>query len=296
MKRIALLGPGTFSEESTQHVFGTDAFQYVTFKSIEDVFRAVVDGDSDYSVIPIENTIEGTVRNHLDYLVHEIELPILAEWVYPIRMNLLGLPAGGVTTDDPAKPFAHIRKVLTHHAAPAQCSHFLKERLPHAEVELVGSTAEGARLVKEAGDPTVAAISPLAPAKLYGLDLLAADIQDHDDNMTRFILIGREQLELSRPSQPKTTILVTLAENFPGALHQVLAAFAWRRINLTRIESRPTKKKLGSYYFYIEVEGTIESVLIPAALEEIRATGCQVRLLGCYPSYAYEAATQHSEV
>lgn len=103
MKRIALLGPGTFSEESTQHVFGTDAFQYVTFKSIEDVFRAVVDGDSDYSVIPIENTIEGTVRNHLDYLVHEIELPILAEWVYPIRMNLLGLPAGGVTTDDPAQ-------------------------------------------------------------------------------------------------------------------------------------------------------------------------------------------------
>jgi prephenate dehydratase len=296
MKRIALLGPGTFSEESTQHVFGTETFQYVPFKSIEDVFRAVVDGDADYSVVPIENTIEGTVRNHLDYLVHEIELPILAEWVYPIRMNLLGLPAAGGVSDDPEKPFGHIRKVMTHHAAPAQCSHFIKRQLPQAEIELVGSTAEGARLVKEAGDLAVAAISPLAPAKLYGLDVLAPDIQDHDDNMTRFILIGREPLQLSRASQPKTTILVTLAENFPGALHQVLAAFAWRRINLTRIESRPTKKKLGSYYFYIEVEGTIESVLIPAALEEIRATGCQVRLLGSYPSYSYDSVTQHSEV
>jgi prephenate dehydratase len=296
MKRIALLGPGTFSEESTQHVLGTEAFQYVPFKSIEDVFRAVVNGDTDYSVIPIENTLEGSVRYHLDYLVHEIELPIRAEWVYPIRMNLLGIPGAGGLSADPEKPFGHIRKVLTHHVVPAQCSDFIKRELAHAEIELVGSTAEGARLVKEAGDPAVAAISPLASAALYGLDVIAPDIQDHDDNMTRFLLIGREPLQLSRPSQPKTTILVTLAEDFPGALHQVLAAFAWRRINLSRIESRPTKKKLGSYYFYIEVEGTIESVLIPAALEEIRATGCQVRLLGSYPSYAYEPVTHHSEV
>jgi prephenate dehydratase len=302
MKRIATLGPATFSEESVQHYFGTERYTYLPCKGIDDVFRLTVDGSADYGVIPIENTLEGTVRNHLDTIVHEVDLPIQAEWLYPIRMNLLGLPqpaagAGGSSGDAGAeRSYAHIRKVLTHHAAPAQCSVFLRERLSHAEVDIVASTAEGARLVKEGGDPTVAAISPLAPAKLYGLEVLERDIQDHDDNVTRFILIGREQIELERPSQPKTTILVTLAENYPGALHQVLSAFAWRRLNLTRIESRPTKKKLGSYYFYIEVEGSIDSVLIPAALEEIRATGCQVRLLGSYPSYTFDKAAQITEV
>lgn len=293
MKRIATLGPATFSEESVQHYFGTDQFAYMPCKGIEDVFRMTVDGDADYGVIPIENTLEGTVRNHLDTIVHEVDLPIQAEWLYPIRMNLLGFASAPA---DPDRPYAHIRKVLTHHAAPAQCSVFLKTRLAHADIEIVDSTAEGARLAKQSGDPAIAAISPLAPAKLYGLSVLAPDVQDHDDNVTRFILIGREPVQLSRPSLPKTTMLVTLAENFPGALHQVLAAFAWRRINLTRIESRPTKKKLGSYYFYIEVEGSLDSVLIPAAIEEIRAMGCQVRLLGSYPSYAYDMAGQQSEV
>jgi prephenate dehydratase len=297
MKRIATLGPATFSEESVQHYFGTELFSYLPCKGIDDVFRMTVNGDADYGVIPIENTLEGTVRNHLDTIVHEVDLPIQAEWLYPIRMNLLGFaPPAGPEPADPARPYAHIRKVLTHHAVPAQCGLFLKSQLAHADIELVDSTAEGARLVKQAGDPALAAIAPLAPAKLYGLSVLAPDVQDHDDNVTRFILIGREPVQLSRPSKPKTTMLVTLAEDFPGALHQVLATFAWRRINLTRIESRPTKKKLGSYYFYIEVEGSLDSVLIPAAIEEIRAMGCQVRLLGSYPSYTYEPANEQSEV
>ncbi|WP_331436758.1 prephenate dehydratase domain-containing protein [Gordoniibacillus kamchatkensis] len=222
MKRIATLGPATFSEESVQHYFGTEQFAYLPCRAIDDVFRMTVDGEADYGVIPIENTLEGTVRHHLDTIVHEVDLPIQAEWLYPIRMNLLGFapPAGSAATS-PGRPYAHIRKVLTHHAAPAQCSLFLKKELAHADIEIVDSTAEGARLVKQSGDPTIAAISPLAPAKLYGLNVLAPDVQDHDDNVTRFILIGREKIELNRPSLPKTTMLVTLAENFPGALNQV---------------------------------------------------------------------------
>ncbi|MFC0212574.1 prephenate dehydratase [Paenibacillus chartarius] len=300
MKRIATLGPATFSEESVQYYFGTEQYEYLPFKGIDEVFGATVNGTADYGVIPIENTLEGSVRNHLDTIVHEVDLPIQAEWLYPIRMNLLGLTASSAEESgaggDPDRPYAGIRKVLTHHAAPAQCSVFLKTHLPHAQVDIVSSTAEGARLVREYGDPSIAAISPLAPAKLYGLNVLAPDIQDHDANVTRFIMIGREPIALTnREGLPKTTILVQLAEDFPGALHQVLAAFAWRRINLTRIESRPTRKKLGSYYFYIEVEGSLDSVLIPAALEEIRAIGCQVRLLGSYSSYTFEASTVRSK-
>jgi prephenate dehydratase len=298
MKRIALLGPpGTFSEESARHFLGTNAFEYATYKLIGDVFMATLSGETDYSFIPIENTIEGSVTLHLDYLVHEVDLPIQAEWVYPIRMNLIGLPSAAPAGDG-ANPFAHIKKVLSHQVVPSQCSQFMKTYLSHAEFEQVSSTAEGARLVKELGDPAFASIGPAASAELYGLNILAESIQNHQDNVTRFILVGREPVSLPRQGRPKTTILVTLAENFPGALHQVLAAFAWRRINLSRIESRPTKKKLGNYYFYIEIEGSLESVLLPAAIEEIRATGCQVRILGSYPSYSFshEHLEQNSEV
>lgn len=105
--------------------------------------------------------------------------------------------------------------------------------------------------------------------------------------MTRFLLVGKEASELKPSEDMKTTILVTLPEDFPGALHQVLSAFAWRRINLSKIESKPTKKKLGTYYFYIDIAGSLDSVLLPSAIQEIEAIGCQVRILGCYPSYSY---------
>lgn len=123
---------------------------------------------------------------------------------------------------------------------------------------------------------------------------MVSKVTDHDNNFTRFVLIGHQPISLPGvPEGQRTSILVTPPQDFPGALHQVLSAFAWRRLNLSRIESRPTKKQLGNYYFYIEVLESLHSVLLPAAFAEIEALGCRVRILGSYPSYKYvEAAIE----
>lgn len=285
MKRIAFLGPaGTVTEESTRYFFNTQQVEYVPFTLISDVYGATLSGETDYSVIPIENTIEGSVKLHIDAIVDGVELPMQAEWIYPSVQNLIGRRTPGVSD------MSGIRRVVSIDVAIAQCRQFLKAELPQVTYQNVSSTAEGVRIVQQSGDPTLAAIGTKLSAKLYGLDLLAENITDHDNNYTRFVLLGRDKPDLRPAEQHKTTILVTLPEDYPGALHQVLSAFAWRRINLSKIESRPTKKKLGNYYFYIDIEASMDTVLLPAALSEIEAIGCQVRLLGSYPSYTYSNA------
>lgn len=292
MKRIAYLGPeGTVSHESAAYLFPEDYYVLIPYKFMSDVFQATVTGETDYSVIPIENTIDGSVNPHLDLLVHEVDLPILAEWTYPSIQNLIGyLPndsAGGNALDQ-------IQSIVSIPVAIAQCHTFLKKHLPNVGFVHVTSTAEGVRLVNEQQDATLAGIGTSLAAQTYGLDILAKNIADHDNNFTRFILVGMQPPKLKPSSAVKTTIIVTLPEDYPGALHQVLSAFAWRRINLSKIESRPTKKRLGSYFFYIDIEASMDSVLLPAAISEIEAIGCQVRILGSYPSYSYETA--NSEV
>ncbi|CAG7631308.1 Bifunctional chorismate mutase/prephenate dehydratase [Paenibacillus solanacearum] len=290
MKKIALLGPGTFTEESAHYFLGRSSYEYMNYKLIPDVFQSTVGGTTDYSVIPIENTFEGSVNLHVDTLVHEVDLPIQAEWVYPISINLLRLPQEGGASETMEDSCKRIRKVYSHGVTLAQCQQFLRRYLPHVELEAVGSNGEAARLVKELAQPEIAALAPLAAGTMYGLETLAKGIHDHEDNFTRFILIGRDKFEGEKPAnRTKTTILVTLPSDYPGALHQVLSAFSWRRINLSKIESRPTKKKLGTYFFYIDVEASMDSVLLPAALQEIEAIGCLVRILGCYPTYDYVA-------
>ncbi|MFK7694240.1 prephenate dehydratase [Paenibacillus sp. HJGM_3] len=282
MKRIAFLGPaGTVTQESTRHFFAAQQVEYVPFTLISEVYAATLSGDTDFSVIPIENTIEGSVKLHIDTLVEGGELNIQAEWIYPSVQNLIGRRTAG------SAGLSGIRKIVSIDVAIAQCRQFLKAELPDVGYQYVSSTAEGVRLVRQSDDPSLAAIGTKLSAELYGLDLLAENITDHDNNYTRFVLVGREKPVLKPTEQQKTTILVTLPEDYPGALHQVLSAFAWRRINLSKIESRPTKKKLGNYYFYIDIEASMDSVLLPAALAEIEAIGCQVRLLGSYPSYGY---------
>ncbi len=285
MIRIAYLGPeGTVSHESAAYFFAGQIHELTPYKLMADVFMATVSGETEFSVIPIENTIDGSVNPHLDLLVHEVDLPIRAEWVYPSIQNLIGYNSGEAA--NPA-PLSHVKKIISIPVAIAQCHSFLRQQLPGVEFEHVSSTAEGVRLVHEKGDPAYAAIGTATAASMYGLQLLAENITDHQNNFTRFILVGEAEPELKPSSKMKTTILVTLPEDYPGALHQVLSAFAWRRINLSKIESRPTKKKLGSYYFYIDIEETLNSVLLPAAVAEIEAIGCQVRILGSYPSYSY---------
>jgi len=289
MTRIAFLGPsGTVSEESCVYFFGDMNVELVPYPSISEVFQSTRDGRTAYSVIPVENTIEGSVRLHMDNLIHNNDLPIQAEWIYPSIQNLIGIAQAN---NGDAAPWANVRKVVSIDVAIAQCQQFFKANLPHVEFEYVTSTAQGVKLVQESGDPGLAAVGTRLAAQMYGLSVLAANITDHDNNYTRFLLVGRTPMPLPATDFRKTTITVTLPEDFPGALHQVLSCFAWRRINLSKIESRPTKKKLGNYYFYIDIEASMDSVLLPAAIAEIEALGCQVRILGSYPSYSYRNGT-----
>lgn len=287
MKTIALLPAGSVSDEAAKQLFAGEEMVWKYHRMISDVFLSTVNGISDYSIIPIENTIEGSVSLHMDWLVHEVDLPMQAEWVYPSIQNLIGRHSELV--DESGKPdLTRIKKVISHPIAMAQCTQFLREHMPQAETEHVSSTAEAVRIVKEHPGEGWTAIGTRIAAANHELDILAPEVTDHDNNYTRFVLVGSEPYTARRSERVKTSILITLPEDYPGALHQVLSAFAWRRINLSRIESRPTKKKLGNYYFYIEIEMSLDTVLLPAALQEIEAIGCQIRILGCYPSFTYE--------
>ncbi|MFW5433629.1 prephenate dehydratase [Paenibacillus apiarius] len=283
MARIALLPEGSVSHEAAVYLVGEENC-FMHHKLISDVFLSTVRGDSDYSVIPIENTIEGSVNLHMDWIVHEIDLPFQAEWVYPSIQNVIG------RRDEVQGDWSRVCKVMSHPVAMAQCMQFIRANLPHAELEHVNSTSEAVHRVKENPGQGWVAIGTALGARTHGLDVLAPEVTDHQNNFTRFVLIGKEPIALPRSSSSKTTILVTLPEDYPGALHQVLSAFAWRRINLSRIESRPTKRRLGNYYFYIDIEMAMDTVLLPAALEEIEAIGCQVRILGSYPTYTFHHA------
>ena len=283
MLKVAFLGPpGTVSEQSTRHFLASLECEFIPCKQISDVFMATANGHADYSVIPIENTIEGSVSLHMDWLVHEVDIPMQAEWVYPSIQHLIGRQEETQLPLD----LSSIKKVLSHPVAIAQCRQFLRGKLPQVDYEPCNSTAEGVKLVGLSQEKGIAAIGTELAAQMYGLDILQSNIQDHDNNYTRFVLIGNNPLASVKSSdRHKTSILVTLPEDYPGALHQVLSAFSWRRINLSRIESRPTKKKLGNYYFYIDIEASLKSEIVPLAIAEIESIGCQVRILGSYPSF-----------
>jgi prephenate dehydratase len=287
-RKVALLPSGTVSDEATRYLFRGEDVEFVYCKMIADVFQSTVNGRADWSVIPIENTIDGSVSLHMDWLVHEVDLPIRAEWVFPSIQNLIGSKselAGEDRSWDPRK----ITKVMSHPVAMAQCLQFVRANLPHAELETLSSTSEAVRMVKDNPGVGWAAIGTKLAAVELGLDVLEEGVTDHDNNYTRFLLVGNTPFERPQAPLQKTSILITLPEDYPGALHQVLSAFAWRRINLSKIESRPTKKKLGNYYFYIDIELSLDTVLLPAAIAEIEAIGCQVRMLGSYPSLPYES-------
>lgn len=290
MISVACLTKGSTSDEAARYMlngFGADiAYEY--HRMIADVFLSTAEGRTDYAIIPIENTIDGSVSLHTDWLVDEVNLPIRAEWVYPSIQNLIGA-SSELAEANGELAYGRIVKVMSHPVAMAQCTQYLKRHLPHAELEHVGSTSEAVRIVRDNPGRGWAAIGQVSAAADNGLDVLEPAVTDHDNNYTRFLLVGEEPFKLRDSEKHKTSILITLPEDYPGALHQVLSAFSWRRINLSRIESRPTKKKLGNYYFLIDIEMSMESVLLPSAIAEIEAIGCQVRVLGSYPSFTFEA-------
>lgn len=292
MIRIAALPSGSVSHEALLHLLGEQEIEISHHKLIADVFLSTAEGKTDYSVIPIENTIEGSVSLHMDWLVHEVDIPMQAEWVYPSIQNLIGNRAE-FSNEKNELDYSGVQKVLSHPVAMAQCLQFIRKEMPHAELEHVGSTAEAVEMVSKNAGKGWTAIGTSLGALRYNLDILADGVTDHDNNYTRFVLIGSQSVHIERAEDhTKTSILVTLSEDFAGALHQVLATFSWRKLNLSRIESRPTKKKLGSYYFYLDVLAPQDSILLTAAIEEIIALGCQVRVLGSYPCFEYNLVSK----
>ncbi|WP_134686088.1 prephenate dehydratase [Brevibacillus migulae] len=285
---LAFLGPnGTFTEEAARTLPLQEEISYQPYPSIMDALKAVATDQATYALVPLENTIEGTVNITLDWLIHEEELPIYAEVAIPISQHLV------VAKRSLPLALNQIRKVLSHPHAVAQCHHFIKEHLPQAEIEYTNSTAMAAKIVSENPEEAWAAIGTRLLTDIYPLQFARQNIEDYDNNYTRFVLVGKQNPpELPASSIEKTTILVTLPEDFPGALYQVLAAFAWRKINLSRIESRPTKRGLGSYYFVIDIEQHMDDVLLPGAFAEIEALGCQLRQLGTYPLYVRTRVTE----
>jgi prephenate dehydratase len=277
VQRIGFLGPeGTFTEQAllSQPELVADA-ELVALPSIPEVLAAVADGRVDRGFVGIENSIEGAVTVTVDTLAFETDLLIQHEVVMGVQMNLL-VPSGVGLGD--------IRRVLSIPVATAQCRGFLHSELPEATLVPTSSTVEAALLVAgDEHDGHTAAIAPSVAAKLYGLDVLASDIEDHPDNTTRFVVVAREGIPAAT-GHDKTSIVVFQRTDRPGSLLTILQEFAARSVNLTKLESRPTKKGLGHYCFLIDLEGHVAEELVADCLRDLKSKVEDVKFLGSYPA------------
>jgi prephenate dehydratase len=277
--RIGFLGPeGTFTEEALlgEADYGSAAIS--PFGSLVEVLDAVQEGRVDLGFVPMENAIEGTVRDIIDSLVFEFDLRIQREVVLDIHLHLMAPPGTGL---------ADIERVASIPMATAQCRAFLTEKLPTAELVATNSTAEAARLVGQ-HDPAMsarptAAIAPRLAATLYGLDLVAEDVEDHPDNQTRFVSLARSGIP-APTGHDRTSIACFQNADHPGSLHAILGQFAARNINLNKLESRPTKQALGDYCFIIDFEGHIADAVVSDCLRDLHAELAGVKFLGSYPA------------
>ncbi|MDA8025253.1 MAG: prephenate dehydratase [Actinomycetota bacterium] len=282
LKKIGFLGPrGTFSEEALmeQRLRGTQA-ETVPFATIAQVLEAVAEGQVDTGFVPIENSIEGSVSATIDSLIFDYELSIVGEYVHDIHHDLMAL--ANTSLDD-------IETVISHPQPLAQCRKFLAQRLPNAILRATTSTSEAAREVSESGDNSLAAIAPHKAAEIYSLSIINSNIEDHSGNQTRFIEVTKEGLP-PRTGNDRTSIACFQVRDEPGFLFSILAEFYARRINLTKIESRPSKKGLGEYCFVIELDGHVRDPLVADALVNLKDRLADVRFMGSYPKYQGSAS------
>lgn len=278
-KKVGYLGPkGTFTKLAVDAAF--NGGEKVPFKTIPECIDAVNEGTIDIGVVPIENAIEGTVHLTIDYLVHQVRLPVVSELIVPIQQNLL-------VNESFSGDLSDIKAVYSHQHAIAQCHQYLHKAVKQAELHYTTSTGSAAELVSQSTEP-IAAVGNLSAAEEYGLHILRNNIHDYSNNHTRFIVLTKDGLKptMKHPvTMEKTSLLITLPEDRAGVLHQVLSAFAWRKMNLSKIESRPMKTGLGNYFFIIDVNEPYDDALFPGVQGELSALGCQVTLLGTYPVY-----------
>jgi prephenate dehydratase len=283
--RIAFLGPeGTFSEEAALIQARRDEATLIPFSSIPALVSAVETGLTERAMLPIENSLEGSVSFTLDLLIHETDLKICNELVVPVRNNLVVVPG---------TKLEQIKSVTSHPQPFGQCRRFLERCLPNVEKVAALSTAAAVSAVIEAGDPTQAAIGTLRAAELYGGEVLARDIQDNRSNMTRFFVLAQHDAE--QTGFDRTSFCFNVKQNIPGAVHEVLSELATANIQMTKIESRPTKSALGDYTFLIDVEGHRKDPIIAAALERIRERTARLKVFGSYPRFELNALEDETE-
>lgn len=278
--RVAYLGPeGTFTELATKELFPND--WTIPFKTIPECIEAVDSGQVDRAVVPVENALEGTVPLTIDYLFHEADLYIAAEVLSPIEQHLM-------VHKDHAAHYGEMERVYSHPHALAQCHKFLHYHYRSVPLGQTTSTAAAAQYVSEHPENNIAAIANIAAAKQYDLAIVEQNIHDFHFNHTRFFVLSKRNDRIEREADQgpiKTTLMIKLPNDRSGALHQVLSVFAWRQINLSKIESRPLKTGLGDYFFIVDLLEDEHAPLMMGAMEELRALGCSVKSLGSYYTY-----------
>ena len=280
---VGFFGPaGTFTHEAALTLGNTNTL--VPLVSISQVLAAVADGDVELGVVPLENAIEGTVSATIDGLLFDHHLFIQREIVLPISLHLMTRP--GIALAD-------VRAVWSYSHAVAQCRIFL-ESLEGVVAENVASTADGARLVAESSLPVAALASEIA-ATTFGLTIVRRDVEDHPDNETRFVVVGRDRVP-APTGQDRTAIVCFQDADRPGSLYGILGRFAARDLNLTKLESRPTKRGLGEYCFVIEFDGHLVDDVVADCLADLQAHLARVKFLGSYPVTGVAAADRRDEV
>lgn len=264
--KLGLLGPeGTFSEMAANK-WRQDA-ELIFMDDMESVARGVDSGNCDECIVPVENSVEGPINIVMDTLL-DTKSTIIGEVVVPIKQCLMSRGR-----------FEDIKVILSHPQGLGQCRHYIREHFPRAEIRTTGSTAHAAKLAQEFDE--MAAIGCSESARRYGLKVLKEGIQDNPSNYTRFIVLGRS---MPGPTgMDKTSLAVYLDRDRPGALYDLLGEFAHRSINMTRIESRPSKKDLGDYWFFIDIIGHCRDTPLQEAISAIRDKCTILKILGSYP-------------
>lgn len=265
--KVACLGPlATFTHLAAQRHFGSFA-KIIPVDSIKDVFESVIEGTAEFGVVPIENSNEGVVSYTLDMFM-DVDLKVSAEIMLEITHNLLSRDGD----------IRKVKRIYSHPQAFAQCRQWLERNMPEVETVDTTSTAKAAELA--AGDPEGAAIASDLASKMYDLKFIKRSIEDNKNNFTRFLVISDEYPPPS--GKDKTSIMLSIKDK-PGALFEVLTPFYKEKINLTKIESRPSKRKAWEYIFFIDVEGHIEEKKLREALKAIEKYCIFLKVLGSYP-------------
>ncbi|MGI3786077.1 MAG: prephenate dehydratase [Janthinobacterium lividum] len=268
-------GPvGTFTHQALLTLDPAAPADPVPYATVGQALQAVRDGEVAAALVPIENSVEGGVTATLDNLAYGDPLVIAREVLLPVQFGLYARP--GTTLAD-------VRLVTTHPHAEAQCRRWLADHLPDAEVVVGGSTAAAAAEVAREDSRFDAAICAAVAGELYGLDALSYGIADNPDAVTRFVLVTRPGPVGEPTGADKTTMVLFMRENHPGALLEILEQFASRGVDLCRIESRPTRRTLGDYCFSIDAEGHVADARLAEALMGLHRTCAEVVFLGSYP-------------